>query len=356
MRILQVVPYLPKASGVTTFVVNSSDEMAKHGIEQVVCVNDQMRFMPVLSNFGVPRISTVEAMKLIREGSVDFVHFHGVWPYFMHKLVKTAKKHNVPYIFSLHGMLSPVAMNIKRYKKIVAWYAWQRNDLQGAAALHVTARMEAKWLEKFNFGVRVEEIPLGATIPAVINDKNNSHESRVLLFVGRVHRIKALDNLIVAWSKVDRRNWKVRIVGSDDGHFMTELKEQTKALGLEESVCFVGPKFGKDLQLEYENADCLILPSHSENFGGVVVDALGFGIPAIASKNTPWALLQEERCGWWTDNNPEELAKTITAMMSLSDEERRAMGLRGRELVKRDYEWSTIARKVSCMYEKCLKR
>lgn len=173
-----------------------------------------------------------------------------------------------------------------------------------------------------------------------------------LLFTGRVAPIKALPNLVAAMTTSD--GWRLRIVGPDQEGHTAELKALAAREGVSDRVDFVGPKFGDELEQEYLNADCFILPSFSENFGSVVVEAMASGLPVIASRGTPWQELEERKCGWWVENDPETLAKTISAMMALTDEERRAMGVRGRQLVEEKYRWPAIGRQLVAAYRELM--
>ena len=117
------------------------------------------------------------------------------------------------------------------------------------------------------------------------------------------------------------------------------------------SVLFLGEKHGAELGAEYSGCDVLVLPSFTENFGGVVIDALAHGKPVIASRTTPWKCLADERIGWWVDNSPECLAKTIAEVMDLPREALREMGERGRMFVSANYTWEAVARKMAACYE-----
>jgi glycosyltransferase involved in cell wall biosynthesis len=101
----------------------------------------------------------------------------------------------------------------------------------------------------------------------------------------------------------------------------------------------------------YRSADLFVLPSHSENFGLVVAEALACGVPVIASRGTPWEDLITHRCGWWVDNRPETLADALREATGLTDEERQAMGARGRDLVKTKYSWSPVAAQMKSVYQ-----
>ncbi|MGI6353593.1 MAG: glycosyltransferase [Lentisphaeria bacterium] len=109
-------------------------------------------------------------------------------------------------------------------------------------------------------------------------------------------------------------------------------------------------------------ADLFVLPSYSENFGVVVVDALAHGVPVITTKGTPWKeLLGSDatlhaggRCGWWIDIGAEPLANALAEAMSMTDENRTALGENGRKLVAEKYTWTAVGKKLAQGYQEVL--
>lgn len=85
--------------------------------------------------------------------------------------------------------------------------------------------------------------------------------------------------------------------------------------------------------------------------GNIITEALIKGIPVIASKGTPWQELNIYHCGWWVDNDVDTLAVTIRKALELSEEERIAMGERGRELVKENYSVEMVGKKMKELYK-----
>ena len=109
----------------------------------------------------------------------------------------------------------------------------------------------------------------------------------------------------------------------------------------------------------YGRADVFVLPTYSENFGIVVAEALWAGVPVITTHGTPWKDLEDRKCGKWIDlpeegSNPSAwpaLVMALEEMMSLSDDERRQMGERGRRLVEEKYTWAAVVKAMVKGYE-----
>lgn len=314
------------------------------------------------SGFGVESCIVRSFAELLSQTS-DFqgsliLHIHGLWLKEQQRAAAWARKNGVPVVWSAHGMTSPWAIRNKWWKKIPAWWLYQRRNLKGAALLHVTSELEAEWNRKAGLKNPQVVAPLGTHLPAP-NQSNNQairqSDNFTVLFVGRIHPVKGLMNLVRAAAILNQTIRQsgnpailFRLVGPDEGGHRAELQAECDRLGV--SVEFVGEKHGEELEREYENCDILVLPSFTENFGGVVVDALAHGKPVIASRATPWECLETSRCGWWVENSPESLAKAIAAAAKLPREERTRMGERGRKFVEENYTWEAVARKMAEEY------
>ena len=341
MKILSVGYALEKASGVTTFVERTAAELRSMGhVVDIVDVAKDRDGANCVANY-------------------DVVHLHGLWQF--RRYSEAAYGAKVPVVWSTHGMASPWAMRHKWLKKKIAWMLFQKSDLKKAAAIHCTTEQEVAWNERLGLG-NLFVAPLGCELSRVGcsgREKRDGRVDRVLLFVGRIHPVKGLVNLIRAWGLVvssellgaSGERWKLRIVGPDEGGHQFELESLVRELNLGESIEFAGGKYGESLSREYENCDCLVLPSFTENFGAAVVDAMAHAKPVIASTFTPWRDVAQEKCGWWVSNEPDKLASAFRELIEMADGERTAMGARGRLLAENRYSWCAVAQKLESVYE-----
>jgi len=167
--------------------------------------------------------------------------------------------------------------------------------------------------------------------------------------LSRIHPKKGLINLIDAWARVRPEGWRLVIAGPDEGGYQAEVAERIRTSGVGEQVSFVGAVEGEAKAALYRNADLFVLPTFSENFGVVVAEALAYGLPVLTTRGAPWADLETHNCGWWIDTGVEPLAQALREAMALSDEQRHAMGARGRDYVLR-YDWGGIAAQTAAVY------
>ena len=179
-----------------------------------------------------------------------------------------------------------------------------------------------------------------------------------VLFVGRLYPVKGLVTVVRAAAlvkgsgRVSASPLKFRIVGPDQAGHLAELQAEARRLDVVELFDWAGPKYGDELASEYDACDLLILNSFTENFGGVVVDALAHGKPVIASRFTPWQELERVGCGWWIDNSPESVATALRKIIEQSNNRAflSEMGVRGLKLVEKKYQWSAVARTLMKEY------
>lgn len=362
MKVLHVVRHLHKLSGVSVYCSDLCDALVQKDVDVSIAVADMSDANRLDSRHHVTRLQSGDLFG--QKCTWDIVHIHNLWTLDLHRAAVWARRSGVPVVWSLHGTLSPWSFTYKWWKKLLPWYLYQKRDLLNAAVLHVTSEGERKWVQDSGFGARqIITIPMGTTVRPEVCRSHNVHR---LLFVGRIAPVKSLEKLIAAWATMDPGCWRLRVVGVEDFPGYTDsLKELCVKMGVSQSVDFVGPKFGNDLEKEYEKADALALVSETENFGAVVADALAWGLPVITSKGTPWSCVQsnnqttqqsKESCGWWVANDPDSLANVLKELVSLSEVDRQTMGCRGRTLVREKFSWSAVAHQMKEVYESFVRR
>lgn len=282
---------------------------------------------------------------------VSLVHDHGVWLPTNMAVAQFAKKKNVPLVITPRGMLEPWSLKQKALKKRIAWLLYQKRMIQQACLLHATAREEAFNLRALGFKQPIAVIPNGVDFPTDMPARIAGKEMKTALFVSRVHPKKGLMNLIQAWDKVRPEGWRMRVVGPDEDGHHAELMKAVADAGLADVFEFIGPLSDNEKWQAYVDADLFILPTHSENFGVVVAEAMAAGLPVITTKGAPWKLLEEDECGWWIDVGVDPLIMALQAAISISCEERAEMGRRGKKIVRERFDWKNIGEQLVQVYE-----
>lgn len=364
MKILHVVTGLTRANGVSVFVGELAAEQVVQGHEVTILLKHLGDDVYPVKD-GVVLSTTVEV------SGFDIVHLHALWDPWLTRMAKRAKRAGAKVVWSPHGMLTPWALKNKWPKKVLGLVLYQYWALRKADLIHVTAESEAQDVRRLRLGKRLVIAPLGVRLFAACAESVKTSpltRNKTLLFVSRVQRKKGLPNLLDAWAIVPptvRKGWQIVIAGPDQDNHTAELKAQGRRLGIDSDVRFLGPVYGEAKTQLYRSADLFVLPTYSENFGSVVVEALAEEVPVICTKGAPWHELLGTgegtdavsrmacggRCGWWVEIGVEPLALALREAMSLDDETRRTMGQNGRRLVETKYTWSAVASTLEKAYQ-----
>ena len=293
-----------------------------------------------------------ELVRIVRQSPPSLVHNNGLWQPVNHWAASTAHRFGIPLVVQPHGMLEPWALKEKALKKRLGMALFQRRDIETAKVLVATSADEYRNLRHLGLTQPVAIIPNGidltaAGVPKV--ERVRTGGNRTVLFLSRVHKVKGLTNLVQAWAQVRPAGWRLQIAGPDEGGHLAEVLRAAQAVGVAGSIDYLGEVDGARKTEVYHNADLFVLPTFSENFGVVVAEALSHGLPVITTRGAPWADLETHGCGWWVDIGVEPLATALRQAMALNDDERRAMGERGRAYVQR-YNWADIARQMADVY------
>jgi glycosyltransferase involved in cell wall biosynthesis len=284
-------------------------------------------------------------------GSPDVIHDNGIWLRHNHRLAVLARNRGIPRLVSTRGMLEPWAMSHKRLKKKLAWWLYQKSDLAGASCHHATASQEGRGLDRFGWKVPICRIPNGVDMPEVPVRAPDAAGLRTALFVGRLYPVKGLPLLIEAWARVRPAGWRVCLVGPDEGGHRAELEALVKQVNLAGVFEFTGSLRCEALERAYAQADLFVLPSHTENFGMVIGEAMARRLPVLTTRGTPWELLEHENCGWWVPVSVDGIASALADATRRSAAELAGMGLRGQRIVSERYGWGKIAREFAACYE-----
>lgn len=292
------------------------------------------------------------------DDGLSLVHVHGIWLPCNHAGAAAARRQKSPLVFSPRGMLSSWALNHHRWKKLIAWNAFQRRDLNSAMGLHATSHDEAEDFRRVGLRQPIAVIPNGLYLPDPMPPKVRPDARRRAVFVSRVHPKKGLPNLLQAWKQVVADDWELVIHGPDEGGHSDEVRRLAAELGLSDRVTLPGEVGDEDKWKVFREADLFVLPSHSENFGIVVAEALAAGLPVIATTGTPWQVVAEERIGWWVDPTVAALAEALREATTKPREELDAMGARAETwfIEQSGFSWEEIGRQMHAFYEWLLSR
>lgn len=284
--------------------------------------------------------------RVLAQQRPQILHSNGIWHPLNHWCARAARRHGIPLVIHPRGMLEPWALGWRATKKRLALALYQRRDLESAALLVATAEKEAENLRRIGLRQPIAVIPNGVDLvggkwPSP-TEANAPRAVRHALFLGRVHPVKGLENLLGAWAKVQPEGWILQLAGPNEGGYLGNVMALAERLGITDRVQYLGEFDDQAKWGVYRDADLFVLPSFTENFGVVVAEALSQGLPVITTTGTPWEDLRTYGCGWWVEPSEAGLREALTEALALPAGGLVEMGERGREYVQR-YDWSVIA-------------
>ncbi len=345
------------ASGceVTAFGGNDSSTAEDVGKWGTVPVSVQQVFGPRGLGFQYGLISRLRAYR------PDLVHVHGLWTYPSLATVRWSAA-SKPYVISTHGMLTQWALGISAWKKRIASYLYEDSHLGGAACLHALCDSERSAIRAYGLRKPVCVIPNGIEVPTTSLGVRPAWEhvvpagAKVLLYLGRIHPIKGLAELLHGWGSAIRSkslpdDWFLVIAGWDDRGHQEELQTLARDIGIDRRIRFVGPQFDDAKKASYERAQAFVLPSHSEGLPMAVLEAWAHGLPVLmtAQCNLPVGL--EHDAALTMEHGAEDVARCLGELSAMSDDDRRSMGGRGRELAAARFAWSVVSNQMRQAYE-----
>lgn len=285
--------------------------------------------------------------------TADIIHNNSIW--MLPNLYSSwaRKGTNCKQIEQPRGTLSMWAMNHSKWKKKIFWWLWQKKALQRADMFVATAESEYEDIRRLGFKQPVAILPNGIDLPdenEILRYKDNRR--RRMFFLSRIHPKKNLEILIQCWSRLEDEfpEWDLSIVGPDTNNpYADEMKSLVLKLGCKR-VRFEGELKGMQKLRFVAESECMVLPTHSENFGMVIAEALSAGTAAICSFGAPWEGLNKEKCGWWIPTTELAFYDTMKSVMSMTREQLDEFGQRGRDWMARDFSWEGIGAKMKEAY------
>ena len=296
--------------------------------------------------------------KVILDNNIDLIHSQGIWLPTYNSICKLARKLGIPYIMTPRGALEPWCIKStnlwKRYKKKLAMLMYQRTDLQKAAMLLATSEMEANNLRALGLTSPIAVIPNGL----IMDDytcreiESISKVKKQVIFLSRIVPKKGIEYLLNSWKLLtnDFPDWNLIIVGNGEPNYINYLNNKIIDTKLNNTVKILKPAFGKEKYNLYTESSLFVLPTHSENFGMVIAEALACGVPAITTTGTPWESLTKTDSGWWIELSEDNLTKCMREAMNTPHKVLFEMGQRGAKMVRDNYDYIGVSKRMQDAY------
>lgn len=289
----------------------------------------------------------------------DIIHNHGLWSYPNWIATRSALRHKKPLVITPHGSLGPNHLQRSRWKKLVAWYCFDRQSVVNASCVHLFSENEIQHIRNLGVKCPLPVIPNGCDLWKLPNRNlfvkrySQSCGRKILLFLGRIHPTKGVFDLIDAWKILSNKypQWHLVIVGRPEAECTGTIEANIKEYNLESSVTLADPQYGQQRLEAYAAADAFVLPSYAEGFSTSILEAMACGLPIVYTTPCNFPEAAGRGCGIVGDTGVKPLIENLSVLMSMCDSERRTMGQRGRQLVEEKYTWPQVATQMYKTYE-----
>ncbi len=290
-------------------------------------------------------------------GKFDIIHSQ--LPFLYSNLVASeyAEKNNIPYFYSQHGVLDPLRLQYRRWKKQVYYHFYERKALQRAAVLLASTPQERLAYQALGWNQRIEIIPNGVHLP---EDKERTWplpewkpppEAPLVLFMGRWHPLKGVDLALKAFylARKTAPDSYLLLAGPDEYGLLPSLQRQIQEFSLDDRVFCCGAVYGEVRDALYERADVFLLPTVSEGNSIALLEAMAHRCAILTTPGAHMPEIHTRQAGIICERDPEALGQALAHLLA-NRSLTRAMGEQGRRLVQEHYTWEKIVPRYEDLY------
>ncbi len=372
MKVLHVAPSIARAyGGPTQSLAGYAAAAGCAGIDASIaaprCDDDDLRAfvrrapdakLHLFRAFGTGAFATSPA--LIRwvgraASGYDVIHVHGLFNPISTLSARAGISSGTAVVIRPFGTLSRYTFQHRRSALKTAYFSvLERRNVTQAAGLHFTTATErdsASW-HKIDFTGRAHVVPPAWLGRDDATRVRNRLRDPTVIFLGRIAPVKNIETLLDAWPAVlgGKPSATLVLAGSGDDGYLGNLERRARELGIEGSTTFRGFVSGREKQNLLSSATVLALPSHHENFGITVLEALDAGVPVVISPEVQLAdFVRRNDVGRVVRSTPADLARAI--LDTLNDGTLGARTRRvGAGVVAKEFSPAVIGELLSTMY------
>ncbi len=270
----------------------------------------------------------------------DAVLAHGLWQYGSLGVWRALRGRRPSYFIFPHGMLDPWFKRTYPIKHLKKWFYWpwaEYRVLGDARTVFFTCE-EERMLARQSFWLyraREKVVNLGTAEPPGNAAEQRElfwkqfpplRDRRLVLFLGRIHEKKGCDLLLEAFAQIAARDPALHLVmaGPDQMGWQRRLEERSRQLGIAPRVTWPGMLSGDLKWGALHAAEVFVLPSHQENFGLAVIEALACGLPVLISNRVNiWREIEADAAGLVAEDTLAGTASLLERWLNLSPAQRR---------------------------------
>lgn len=365
MKVLQLPGSLSReGGGVFQVALNHSlqlQQLSKYSVEVIgkhdrFIHDDESKWNGIKTTplkLSIPIVHHIDGLfDAIELAKPDIIHSHMLWTSQSRVIKRYNSIYKTPYVVTPHGMLDAWTINSK---KKIALKLFERRSLESAACIHALNFNEYETIRRLGIKTPVAIIPNGISI-------ENSHtlfkkkpkNKKTLLFLSRIDPKKGLEPLIKAMAEIRPKfenSYEMHIHGWGEENYIKSIQDLITKNNLIDSIKIKGPVFDKKKSQTYQNSDAFILPSYSEGFPMVILEAWSHSKPVLMTSacNIPEGFSCEAAIE--IDLNKEILKDQLLDFFKLTDTVLQVMGKNGKRLVEEKFTWHRVGQNLEAMYD-----
>lgn len=340
---------MARDNNIVTLITTVRKDIPKEWIDnnesspRVVCLKDGIRYNCFIKQYYIRAIE-----KAISD--VDIVYLHEIWRPEVQQLARMCRRLSKPYILPIYGNLTTWATRHKRVRKKIFFLLWGRTLLNRASALqcvnYVEKNQASRWAPNGNWVIAPYILDMTTYLEAPLSSSSMITESKtsMFLYLSRLNKKKGIELLIDAGHKLKKRGMSFKIIfaGSGNHKYEQQLRHKVNRLKLEDCMEFVGIKFGQEKHALYRDANALVLPTLDDNFGVVLIEAMGCGLPVITTNKVGIGESIEAAGAYIVDTNSTEIADVMERIIDKSDPTYEGRRVRSRDWVAKNFSKQTL--------------
>jgi glycosyltransferase involved in cell wall biosynthesis len=327
-----------------------------HALGKSTSVKSVYRFAPNLDRWLAADVA-----------GFDRVVVHSIWMYFSYAVWKAARKASVPYYLFIHGALDPWFKQqypLKHVKKSIYWKLVEHKVLRDAQAVLFTTEEELRKAHNaflpykckpavIGYGIAPPAEPQHFDRQSFIEELSQAHPElrgrKFILLLARIHEKKGIDLLLHAFAETRNLLGDVALIvaGSGDAKYIASLKDRASTLGISADVIWTGPLYGDTKLNALRAAEVYILPSHQENFGISVVEALACGTPVLISNQVNiWREVEASGAGFVEPDDQKGTTRLLERWAAVPRDEKLSLRARAAECFATNFNMAVVCERL----------
>ncbi len=354
MKILRVINSLnPEYGGPIAAAISQSAEMLRQGhtVDFVTLDADNTSYLvqvpgivhamgPSMGKYGL----NFRLVHWLKDNAwrYDSIIVHGLWQFHSFATWLASRQAKFDYFVYTHGMLDPWFKRtypFKHIKKLFYWVLaeyWVLSDAKGVLFTCEEERLLARESFKLykaneivvDYGVQSPQGDPELAKSEFLKQFPQLRDKRIILFLSRIHPKKGCDLLIEAFAQIKELDPHLHLVmaGPDQVGWVSELQKLAEKLGVKDRITWTGMLTGIEKWGAYRTAEVFVLPSHSENFGVVIPEALACGVPVLTTnKVNIWREIQIDGAGLVANDDVEGILSMLQTWLNITEREHECM-------------------------------